>query len=203
MDGTLIDQTGPILRCFTDVITALGYPEPPEQEIRRNLGGPMAATMELFVDADHLDQACSSFRKRFPQLMYEGLEILPGALGLIEYFSSRNVPQGILTNKHGPTARLVSEHCGFSRFIPVCIGNTDTEWAKPDPELTRHVFEKMGASLDGAVLIGDSPTDAESARRVGISFFGVATGAHSSEELKSAGAELAVDNLFHVNVWQR
>jgi len=188
MDGTLIDQSAPIVRCYTEVISAMGYPDPAADEIYRSMGGPMASTMGLFVDQERLEQACTAFRKRFPEIMFDGLITLPGAPELIAYFASKNIPQAIFTNKHGETARAVSAHCGFSKHIDICIGNTDTQWAKPEPELTQHVLEQIHATTDGTILIGDSPTDAETAKNAGIGFYGVSTGAHSIEELRAAGA---------------
>ncbi len=195
MDGTLIDQTGPIIRCFTDVITNLGYPEPDPDRIRRSMGGPMASTMALFVDADRLEQAGIAFRKRFPEIMLEGLVILPGAKACVDYFAKRNIPQAILTNKHGETARAVSQHCGFAEKIDVCIGNTDTNWHKPEAALTWHVLKMCGTKPEGAILVGDSPTDVSTAKNAGIGCVGVATGAHSKEELLEAGAISAYDGL--------
>jgi phosphoglycolate phosphatase len=195
MDGTLIDQTGPIIRCFGDVITSLGYPRPDAEVIRRSMGGPMASTMGLFVDTEKMDEACSAFRARFPELMFEGLIILPGALELIRFFSDRGIPQAIFTNKHGATARRVSEHCGFAKQIKICIGNTDTEWAKPQSELTHYVLRQLGTKSDRAILIGDSPTDVETAIHAGIDCYGVSTGAHSKEELAAAGAKAAYTSL--------
>ena len=144
MDGTLIDQTAGIIRCYREVVTALGHPAPDEGLIRRSLGGPMGETMALFVPREQMDAAARAFRERFPRIMFDGLVVHAGALELIREFGDRGIPQAIFTNKHGPTAREVSRHCGFSQTIHVCIGNTDTEWSKPDPELTRHVIDSLG-----------------------------------------------------------
>lgn len=195
MDGTLIDQTGPIIRCYTEVITAMGYATPDSDTIRRSLGGPMASTMGLFVENERMKEACLSFRKRFPEIMLDGLIILPGALELIDFFAAKQIPQAIFTNKHGETARAISEHCGFSKHIKVCIGNTDTKWAKPDPNLTNHVLKQIGATAESAVLIGDSPTDADTAKNASIAFYGVNTGAHTIEELEAASAAVACQSL--------
>lgn len=195
MDGTLIDQTAPIIQCYSEVIAGMGYPEPGIEKIRRSMGGPMASTMELFVETERLPEACTAFRERFPEIMFEGLIILPGALELIEFFTANKIPQAIFTNKHGETARRVSEYCGFSRYIAACIGDTDTQWSKPEADLTRHVLRQIDAGTEGTALIGDSPTDAQTAHNADLTFYGVSTGAHSSEELKAAGAELACQSL--------
>ncbi|MGB0415488.1 MAG: HAD family hydrolase [Coraliomargarita sp.] len=195
MDGTLIDQTAGILRCFSDVITQMGHARPDPMEIRRSMGGTMRSTMSLFIDQTKLDEACTAFRAHFPQIMLEGLIILPGALECLRRLNAAGIPQGILTNKHGPTARTVAEHCGFSQYLSCCIGNTDTEWNKPDAELTRFALEQIGASTDDSLYIGDSPTDVATARNAGIACYGVSTGAHRIDELLDAGAVKAAESL--------
>ncbi len=195
MDGTLIDQTAAIIRCYCDVIGAMGYPEPEADIIRRSLGGPMASTMGLFVEDAQLDDAAKRFRARFPQIMLEGLVVLEGGSELIQAFHARKIPQAIFTNKHGDTARQLSKHIGFDQHIPTCIGNTDTEWHKPQAELTQYVLQQINASAQNACMIGDSPTDIETAHNAQLVCYGIATGAHSIEELKEAGAEAAFPDL--------
>jgi phosphoglycolate phosphatase len=198
MDGTLIDQTTAIIRCYCNVIVSMGSAEPDSQVIRRSLGGPMASTMALFIDAARLDEACQNFRLRFPEIMFDGLIILPGGPELIEDLYQARIPQAIFTNKHGDTARQVSKYAGFAKYIPICIGNTDTDWHKPQAELTLHVLKQIDSPVEGACMIGDSPTDIESAHNAGLPCYCVATGAHSVEELLQAGAESAFNSLVEL-----
>ena len=195
MDGTLIDQSEAIVRCYRAVIAELGKTEPDPDAIRRSLGGPMASTMALFVEGSQLELACQQFRARFPEMMYAGLKILDGAIPTMEYLAKQHIPQAILTNKHGETARAVSEYCGFDQFTKVCLGNGDTEWNKPAPELTRDALAAIGAEVSGTILIGDSPTDVKTAQAANISCYAVATGAHNEAELMAAGAEEVYPNL--------
>jgi phosphoglycolate phosphatase len=198
MDGTLIDQTAAIIRAYGDVIQAMGGGTPDPEVIRRSLGGPMASTMALFIDNARLDEASKRFRQRFPEIMFDGLIILAGGHELIESAYQARIPQVIFTNKHGDTARQVSKYAGFSKYIPTCIGNTDTDWHKPQAELTRYVLEQIEASAEGACMIGDSPTDIETAHNADLPCYCVATGAHSTEELLAAGAEAAFNSLVEL-----
>lgn len=198
MDGTLIDQTAAIIRAYGDVIESMGGGIPDPEVIRRSLGGPMASTMALFIDDAGLDQAAKRFRLRFPKIMFDGLIVLAGGLELIESAHKAHIAQAILTNKHGDTARKVSEYVGFSKYIPICIGNSDTDWHKPQVELTRYVLEQINASAQGTCMIGDSPTDIETAHNAGLPCYCIATGAHSTAELFAAGAEAAFNNLVEL-----
>ena len=198
MDGTLIDQTAAIIRAYGDVIESMGGGIPDPEVIRRSLGGPMASTMALFIDDAGLDEAAKRFRLRFPEIMFDGLIILPGGLELIESANKAHIAQVIFTNKHGDTARKVSEYAGFSKYIPICIGNTDTDWHKPQVKLTRYVLDQINASAAGACMIGDSPTDIETAHNAGLPCYGIATGAHSTDEMLATGAEAAFNSLVEL-----
>ncbi len=198
MDGTLIDQTAAIIRAYGDVIQTMGGGIPDPEVIRRSLGGPMASTMALFIDEAHLVEASRRFRQRFTEIMFDGLIILPGGLELIENAYKARIPQIIFTNKHGDTARKVSKYAGFAKYIPNCIGNTDTEWHKPQAELTRYVLDQIEADAEGACMIGDSPTDIETAHNAELPCYCVATGAHTTEELLAAGAEAAFNSLIEL-----
>ena len=127
--------------------------------------------------------------------MLDGLIILPGARECIRSLHANGTPQAILTNKHGPTARTVSAHCGFDQSISVCIGNTDTQWHKPEAALTRHVLAQLDCDTDRVAYIGDSPTDVATARNAGLISLGVSTGAHAIDELLEAGATAAYPSL--------
>jgi phosphoglycolate phosphatase len=199
LDGTLVDQTAAILRCFTEIIERMGYPTPEDSAIRRSMGGTMAETMAIFVDTPKLDAACQAFRARFPEIMFDGLIVLPGGPELIERAYKARIPQALFTNKHGETARQVSRYTGLSKYVHTCIGSGDTEWHKPQPELTRHVLAKIHAPIEGAIVIGDSPTDVAVAHNAELSCYAVATGAHSCDELLEAGAVAAFPSLPELN----
>jgi phosphoglycolate phosphatase len=198
LDGTLIDQTAAIIRCYREVIVDMGYAQPNDDVIRRSLGGVMAATMGLFVESEHMDEACKAFRVRFPKIMFDGLILLAGGKELIKRAYKANIPQVLFTNKHGETARKVSRYAGFAKYIPICIGSADTEWHKPQLALTQHVLEQIEVSAKGSIIIGDSPTDVAVAQNAGLSCYCVSTGAHSLEELMEAGADATFESLIEL-----
>lgn len=196
MDGTLIDQTEAIVSCYAAVLKDMGHEQPDSKKILRSLGGPMASTMALFVEPAKLDAACKHFRACFPKHMFDGLEILPGALQCIKAFADAAIPQAILTNKHGTTAREVSAHCKFDTAIKVCFGSSDTQWNKPDPQLTDLVLEALNCARSGTILVGDSFTDIATAKAADIHCYGITTGAHTREELDAAGAKATFLSLI-------
>jgi phosphoglycolate phosphatase len=121
--------------------------------------------------------------------MLEGVELMPGAGELLRILHAQGCTLAVLTNKHGPSSRLVCEHLGIAPLLRGVFGALDTPWLKPDPRLTAHVFATLGTDPATACLVGDSPFDAETARQSGLPAFLVTTGTHSADELRAAGAE--------------
>ena len=92
MDGTLIDQTDSIIRCYHEVIQSFGYSKPSPLDIKRSLGGPLTHTLSLFLPEDSVEAARILFKETFPKYMFEGMIILEGAMELIEKLNSQGIP---------------------------------------------------------------------------------------------------------------
>jgi len=195
LDGTLIDQTQGIISCFQTVIRTMGFPEPDSHRIRRSLGGPLPESMALFIPSDRVAEAVQHFRAHFPSIMMDGLVLLDGGMACLERLSKMGIPQAILTNKHGPTARQVCESTGISQWIQLCVGNGDTAWSKPEPKLAAHTLEQLLVEGGPVWMIGDSPTDVQTALNADLIPYAVTTGAHSPVELRAAGAADVFESL--------
>ena len=195
LDGTLIDQTQGIISCFHTVIRSMGFPEPDSHSIRRSLGGPLPESMALFIPSDRVAEAVQHFRAHFPSIMMDGLVLLDGGMACLERLSKMGIPQAILTNKHGPTARQVCESTGISQWIQLCVGNGDTAWSKPETKLAAHTLEQLPVEGGPVWMIGDSPTDVQTALNADLIPYAVTTGAHSPAELRAAGAADVFESL--------
>ena len=203
MDGTLIDQTDSIIRCYHEVIQSFNHSKPTPLDIKRSLGGPLTHTLSLFLPPDKIEPARILFKETFPKYMFEGMLILEGALKLIQRLYEIGVPQAIITNKQGINARAVSKKCGFDQYITVCIGNGDNSYEKPQIEFTESVIQALGGDYESIVLIGDSPTDVMTALNYNAKCYAVSTGSHSKPELIEAGAEKAFSNLNElIELWE-
>jgi HAD superfamily hydrolase (TIGR01549 family) len=65
--------------------------------------------------------------------------------------------------------------------------SADVEETKPEPDLIKAALDKVDAD-GGAMLIGDTVWDVESAKRAGVETLAVLTGGFSEQELRDAGA---------------
>ncbi|PWG12423.1 HAD family hydrolase [Streptomyces sp. V2] len=86
-------------------------------------------------------------------------------------------------------------------FAPHVYGRTaDLQLLKPDPHCLNKALRAMGSAPEDALMIGDTPTDLEAARRAGVPFLGYARNDLKGSLLRDEGAEAVVTSLEPVLV---
>lgn len=184
LDGTLIDQFDAIHLSFAQTLEQMGFPRPSYQEVKRSVGGASESTMRKLIGPERASEAVEILRPIFEKEMLNGLRALPHVLEGLQSLSLEGISCGVLTNKHGPHARAACNHLGLSKFLKFTIGANDTQWKKPQAELTNYALEKIGHHSSETIYVGDSPYDFETARQSNLRCFLVATGTHCIKELR-------------------
>lgn len=199
LDGTLIDHFGAIYRAHSHTLKTLGFPEPTWEEVRSAVGGGLERAIGRLAGADRVEEALAIYRPYWTATMLNDVQLLPGARELLERLHAAGATLAVLTNKHGPSSRLVCDHLGITPLLRGIFGAADTLWLKPQPEFTRYALEQLGAEAATAMLVGDSPWDVEAARNLGFPSWCVTTGTHSAQELAAAGADKIFPDLVALN----
>jgi phosphoglycolate phosphatase len=133
------------------------------------------------------------------QLPGEGRKaVMPGVRPLLASLMERDdVVLALLTGNFRRSARIKLEYFDLwtpfrfgafaddasdrNRLVPVALGRAREAGHAPEP--------------DRVIVIGDTPLDVECAKAGGVRALGVATGSHSVEELRDAGADHALEDL--------
>jgi len=189
LDGTLIDQFVAIHKSFSRTLLKMGFPPPTFDQVKSAVGGASEATMSKLIGPDRAAEAGKILRPIFEQEMLNGLIALPHVIHGLKAITNHGILCAVLTNKHGPHARTACDHLGLSKFLKFSLGANDTEWKKPNPELTRLALSRIGFGSDETIFVGDSPYDFDTSINAGLSCHLVATGTHSFEELSKLGAK--------------
>ncbi len=196
LDGTLLNHLAAIHRSYAHTLPQLGLPAPTREQVRRAIGGGLTNAMRRFVPEADLPRALQIYSAYWDRTMLEGVELMPGADALLHALHQHGCTLAVFTNKHGVSSRLVCDFLGIAGMFRGIFGAQDTAWLKPDPRYAAHVLAAIGGEAATTCLVGDSPYDAEAARRAGFDCHLVTTGTHSAAELRAAGAEHAYPDLF-------
>jgi phosphoglycolate phosphatase len=198
LDGTLIDHFAAIHRCYAHTLGRMGLPEPTPAQVRAAVGGGIENSLAKFIPPARFAEAIAIYREFWDRTMLERVSLMPGAKELLEGLSGRGAALGVLTNKLGSSSRLICDKLGITPLVQVVLGAHDTPWLKPQPELTRLALERLGASADECLLVGDSPFDVDAAHAGGLPAWVVTTGTHTAEQLLAAGADRVFADLWRV-----
>ena len=144
LDGTLIDHFGAIYRAHSHTLKTLGLPEPTWEEVRSAVGGGLERAIGRLAGIDRVDEALAIYRPYWTATMLNDVQLLPGARVLLERLHAAGATLAVLTNKHGPSSRLVCDHLKITPLLRGVFGATDTPWLKPQPEFTRYALEQLG-----------------------------------------------------------
>ena len=188
LDGTLIDNFTAIHRCYSDVAKSLGLVPKTLAEIRAAVGGSITLTMSRLIGDELAPEGVARFRKHFPDVMFEGVFVLPGVKEILKNLRAREIRTAVFTNKdHDATGALLA-HLGLSALVDAAFG-TGTEkmpWRKPQKEYSEAVLAAMNSAPAETLMVGDSPFDIQAAEAVQMPVACVATGTHQAETLRPA-----------------
>lgn len=81
----------------------------------------------------------------------------------------------------------------FGEYVAVAIGERENIRKKPAPDTVEEALRQLGASRDGAVYIGDSDVDIETARNCNMPCISVLWGFRSRYFLIEHGAQRLVE----------
>ncbi len=184
LDGTLIDHFQTIYRCYRHALEQMGLEPRSYETVKATVGGGIRVTFSRLVPPEYVDRGVALWTEKFEQVWHEGIEVLAGAESFLQRLHETGIKTAILTNKEGIPARRIAQELAWDTRVSRVFGRLDTDWVKPQAELTRHVLEEVGATVETTIMVGDSPFDVETGQNAGLRTYVVATGSHTEEELR-------------------
>lgn len=200
LDGTVLDTLTDLADAGNHVCVEHGWPTYPVDAYRYKVGNGMLKLVERFMPAEFagnaalFDQALGEFRAFYAEHKEDTTAPYPGTLEMLDELRARGVKLAILTNKdHEAAVPLVARYFGTEHF-EIVQGRTPAFPAKPDPQVTRHVLDALGAEAGTALYVGDSDVDIACGHNAGLRSAGVSWGFRGRKELELAGADYVVDS---------
>ncbi len=113
---------------------------------------------------------------------------LPGAKELLATLTEENIPWAIATSGRMETAAPNLASLGIDTVKVPVVTRDQVKYAKPDPDLFLAAAERLGASIENAIVVGDSIWDMLAARRCRALGVGLLSGGYGQDELERSGA---------------
>ncbi|MDQ1294574.1 MAG: phosphoglycolate phosphatase [Actinomycetota bacterium] len=206
LDRTLADHDGVQAECY-DVAFALLTGKSPQSPPRVEGRADYTIMENLLVSAG-LNPSCYPVERRLEALAQAGEQLReefvrrsrlrPGAAACLEILSTRpGLVQSVITGSIEANARIRTQSLGLDRWLDQTVGAYGSE-QRPLARLVPVAQEKAHQTLGFdprqgvTVLVGDSPLQVQTGLRGGARVVAVAGSGSGAEELKAAGADLAL-----------
>jgi len=201
LDGTLVDTAPDILGALNFVLVREGR-RPVTRADLRHLVGHGARTM--FAEAltitgsrlpeDRVDSLIDDYIAHYRAHIADESRPFTGVDETLAHFKATGARLGVLTNKPQELAVPLLETLGLAQYFAAIHGAGRFSYSKPDARVFHHVVEAMGGAGAGALMIGDSTTDAKTARAAGVPLI-LLTYGYTPDPVQTLGADAIADDF--------
>ena len=185
LDGTLIESKWDIAHSVNFTLSALGLPERPIEEIFGFVGDGVKRLLRLAVgegNQEQFEEALKVFRGHYLEHCLDRTNFYPGIEPMLEHFAHK--PKAIATNKSIEYTRVIVNGLGQQHFTYM-VGGDNGFGLKPEPGMLLHIINKMGASKERTILVGDSTNDINGGHNAGIRVCAVGYGMGNREKMEA------------------
>jgi pyrophosphatase PpaX len=193
LDGTVIDSGAIILASMRHAAREVLGVEVPDEQLMAAVGGPGLEAQMQALSPDRADELVTVYRAHNEPL-HDELVCCAGMDEVLVQLKDEGRRLGIVTAKRRQTVELAFARIPIEHLFETVVGGDETEKHKPDPEPLLLALERLGATPDDAVYVGDAPFDVKAAKAAGLYSVGVSWGGiHGRERLEAEEPDALVD----------
>ena len=172
-----------------------------EDDICRTIGLALPETLARLAGEGlrhRADEFRQHWRRRSDQIMVDWTRVFPCVADTLEGLKRCGFGLGIVSTKYRSRIEKVLARETLAHYFDAIVGGEDVEAFKPDPGGLLAAIERLAVPLSRALYVGDSVTDAETARRAGVAFLAVLSGKTESPEFSGYPVEAVVGSVADV-----
>jgi phosphoglycolate phosphatase len=194
LDGTLLDTLGDLAASVNYALRMHGMPEHTMDDVRRFVGNGVRKLMERAVPGGasnpEFEAAFATFRQHYMAHSLDTTKPYEGIPEMLEALRARGCRLAVVSNKMMAATQDLCRHF-FPDTIEVAIGENEAEGIhkKPAPDTVFEALRQLGIGQEGAVYVGDSDVDIETARNSGLPCISVLWGFRDRDFLIQHGAK--------------
>lgn len=191
-DGTVADTAEGIFSSVRYALRTMGYPQAPEQTLRKFIGPPLVYSFQNFIGMPQAEaeRAVVIYRNFYGDSGKYMLYFYPGIPELMCELHNAGIMTGIASAKPDLYIRQILEHFKMDHLFDVVQGVTMEEKSADKSGVIETVIRRLGvADLSRVLMVGDTPYDIRGAKKVGIDSLGVLYGYGAKEDLIAENAD--------------
>ena len=174
LDGTLIDSNPTLTATGNALLAELDRPPVAAETAASFVGHGVAVLVERLLrhsgglPAGGLEPQVARFRALYALDPIAGTTVYPGVTEALAALAAAGHGLGVCTQKPNAPALTLLRGLGLMPPVTGFTGGDSLPVLKPDPRMLLHAADQLDPGP--VVMIGDSETDAETARNAGVPF---------------------------------
>jgi phosphoglycolate phosphatase len=196
-DGTLADTAPDLAASLSHALAMLGRPAVSAQDVRSLIGHGGRVLLQRALGADDheadalIAEVLPMFLDHHAANICVGTRCYPEVEAAMDALAARGVALAICTNKSTRMTDLLIDALGWRRRFAAIVCADTLAVRKPDPAPLHEAIARAGGGK--AAFVGDSITDADTARAAGIPLIAVSFG-YCDRPPSTLGADALIDS---------
>ena len=177
-DYTLVDSAQGTIDGVNFAFEEMGLPTPSDAAVRRTIGLSLPDILPALAGDAHtrcVDEFIRLFYQRADETMVALAEFYTEVPQTVKALQKLGIHLAIVSQKRRRYIQPILEKENLLESFEAIVGGGDAAY-KPDPEGLLLAVAQTGSVPANCLYVGDSVTDAETARRAGIAFVAVLSG---------------------------
>lgn len=191
LDGTLLNTLEDLTAAVNVSLARMGWGARSRDEVRRFVGNGVEHLIRRAVPdgtGEEETLCCLTvFKEFYAAHMTDHTAPYPGILPMLRTLRERGVAAAVVSNKFDAAVKGLCAHW-FPGLIQAAAGESVTAPQKPDPAMVLQALRDLDADHAGAVYVGDSDVDIQTARNAGLPCLSVTWGFRDEAFLRTRGA---------------
>ena len=167
LDGTLVDSVTDLATGINLLRGELDLPPLAIPVVRACVGDGATMLVRRALGDDLFTPArLQRFLTLYGEHLAESTALYPGISDCLNLVAER--PLAVVTNKPYQLTMALLDTLNLTRYFRVVIGGDSCPVKKPDPTPLKVALHRLGATANGAIMIGDHHTDLISGQAAGL-----------------------------------
>lgn len=174
LDGTLLDSAHDITQGLNKMLVDDGRAPLDVAQIKPMLGdGAMelcrrALTATGGCTDDDLFPYVQKFIKHYRKIDPDPAQVFPGVCVMLKNFQAKGIKLAVCTNKPDEASHEILKLLKLDTYFDFIAGGDTFQIHKPHPGHITGILDKIGASVQGTLFVGDGPADVGACQRAGV-----------------------------------
>jgi HAD superfamily hydrolase (TIGR01549 family) len=191
IDGTLVDSVDLHARAWQETFRHYGK-EIPYDEVRHQIGKGGDQLMPVFFSKEELDEIGSEMEEYrgelFKREYLPQVRAFPRVRELFQKIKDDGKRLALASSAKEDELKVYKKIARIEDLVEEETSADDADKSKPHPDIFEAALERLGdIESREAIVVGDTPYDAEAAGKIGLRTIGVLCGGFPEAELTAAG----------------